>query len=75
MLQLKKSLEFTEWVQPIALPAAMEETEAGTDCTVTGWGTLSVSFLYLMLFQMIPNSQYMLGLINFKQSMDPSSQS
>ena len=44
LLQLKSSLEFTEWVQPIALPAAMEETEAGTDCTVTGWGTLNVSF-------------------------------
>ncbi|XP_023341659.1 trypsin-1 [Eurytemora carolleeae] len=41
MLKLKSSLEFTEWVQPIALPAAMEETEAGTDCTVTGWGTLN----------------------------------
>ena len=30
-----------EHVAPIALPTPMEEYEAGTMCTVTGWGALS----------------------------------
>ena len=42
LLKLKESLEWTEFVKPIALPAAGQMTEAGTECTVTGWGTLSV---------------------------------
>eukprot|EP00092_Neocalanus_flemingeri_P022811 GFUD01024735.1.p2 GENE.GFUD01024735.1~~GFUD01024735.1.p2 ORF type:complete len:279 (+),score=84.57 GFUD01024735.1:77-913(+) len=41
LLKLKESLEWTEFVQPIALPAAGQMTEAGTECIVTGWGTLS----------------------------------
>jgi len=41
LLKLKESLEFTEFVQPIALPASGQDTPAGTECTVTGWGTLS----------------------------------
>merc|ERR1712123_361826 len=41
MLKLKESLEWTEFVKPIALPAAGQETPAGTECIVTGWGTLS----------------------------------
>lgn len=41
LLKLKESLEWTDFVQPIALPAGGQMTEAGTDCIVTGWGTLS----------------------------------
>jgi len=47
LLKLKESLEFTEFVQPIALPAAGQDTPAGTDCIVTGWGTLSEGALGL----------------------------
>ena len=43
LLRLKESLEWTEFLKPIALPAAGQDTPAGTECTVTGWGTLSVS--------------------------------
>jgi len=41
LLKLKESLEWTEFVQPIALPEAGQVTEAGTDCVITGWGTLT----------------------------------
>merc|ERR1711915_322052 len=41
LLKLKEPLEWTEFVQPIALPAAGQDTPAGTECTVTGWGTLN----------------------------------
>jgi len=41
LLKLKKSLEWTEFVQPIPLPAAGKETPAGTRCTVTGWGAMN----------------------------------
>ena len=34
----------TDFVQPVTLPAQMELTPEGTDCIVTGWGTLHVSF-------------------------------
>jgi trypsin len=47
LLKLKTPLEWTDFVQPIALPAPMEETEADTECTVTGWGTLSEGGLNL----------------------------
>merc|ERR1711970_984451 len=40
LLKLKESLEWTDFVKPIALPAAGQDTPAGTECTVTGWGTL-----------------------------------
>jgi len=39
LLKLKSPLEMTDFIQPIALPAPMSETEAGTIATVTGWGT------------------------------------
>ena len=42
LLKLKKSLKWTEFVQPIPLPAAGKETPAGTRCTVTGWGSINV---------------------------------
>merc|ERR1712154_538880 len=35
------SFTFNDWVQPLPLPAQGQETEAGTSCTVTGWGTTS----------------------------------
>merc|ERR1712227_1005472 len=41
LLKLKESLEWTDFVKPIALPAPGQDTPAGTECTVTGWGTLS----------------------------------
>jgi len=47
MLKLSKPLEWTDFVQPIALPEAMQETEANTDAIVTGWGTTSEGGLAL----------------------------
>jgi len=41
LLHLQESLQFNDWVQPIALPTQGQEYEAGTECTVTGWGTTS----------------------------------
>ena len=32
-----------EWVTPLALPPAGQETETGTTCTLSGWGNLHVS--------------------------------
>eukprot|EP00090_Calanus_glacialis_P024739 TRINITY_DN3842_c0_g1_i2.p1 TRINITY_DN3842_c0_g1~~TRINITY_DN3842_c0_g1_i2.p1 ORF type:complete len:213 (-),score=40.56 TRINITY_DN3842_c0_g1_i2:75-641(-) len=40
LLKLQKSLEWTEFVQPIPLPAAGKETPAGTRCTIIGWGAI-----------------------------------
>lgn len=40
LLHLSESLEFNDWVQPVALPTQMDEPEEGTFCVVTGWGTL-----------------------------------
>jgi len=47
LLKLKEPFEWTEFIQPIALPAPMQETAAGTMVTVTGWGTLSEGALGL----------------------------
>merc|ERR1719431_944465 len=41
LLHLQEPLTFNDWVQPLPLPAQGQETEAGTSCTVTGWGTTS----------------------------------
>jgi len=41
LLKLKEPFEWTEFVKPIALPEPLQETAAGTEITVTGWGTLS----------------------------------
>merc|ERR1712127_983729 len=35
LLKLKESLEWTDFIQPIPLPAAGQMTETGTDCVVT----------------------------------------
>merc|ERR1712018_92868 len=40
LLHLKTKLEWTDFVQPVTLPAQNELTPEGTDCIVTGWGTL-----------------------------------
>jgi len=40
LLHLKTALNMTDFVQPVTLPAQMELTPEGTDCIVTGWGTL-----------------------------------
>merc|ERR1711976_401133 len=37
----------TEWVKPIGLPEKMEETPAGTECIVTGWGATYEGQLFL----------------------------
>merc|ERR1712037_450321 len=47
LLKLKEPFEWTEFIQPIALPAPMQETAAGSMATVTGWGTLSEGTLGL----------------------------
>ena len=43
IISAQESLTFNDWVQPLPLPAQGLETEPGTSCTVTGWGTTSVS--------------------------------
>ena len=41
LLELTEMVAMGEHVGTIALPTPMEEYEAGTMCTVTGWGALS----------------------------------
>lgn len=41
LLHLTKPLEFNDHVNKIALPVAGKEEEAGSVCTVSGWGTTS----------------------------------
>ena len=40
---MKAPLEWTEFVQPVALPEPFAEVDGGVMATVTGWGTTSVS--------------------------------
>jgi len=47
LLKLKEPFEWTEFIQPIALPAPMQDTAAGSMVTVTGWGTTSEGALGL----------------------------
>merc|ERR1712133_245961 len=39
LLKMKEPFEWTEFVQPIALPAVMQDKAAGSMVSVTGWGT------------------------------------
>jgi len=39
LLHMAWPFEFNDWVQPIGLPIQGQETEAGTECMVTGWGS------------------------------------
>jgi len=39
LLRMSEPLDFNDWVQPIGLPLQGQETEAGTECTATGWGS------------------------------------
>ena len=59
LFQLATPLEWTEFVQPVALPESMLETDAGTDAIVTGWGALTVSYttFHSSLFRLY-NVQY-----------------
>merc|ERR1739838_1041609 len=41
LLKMKEPFEWTEFIQPIALPAPMQDTAGGSMATVTGWGTTS----------------------------------
>jgi len=41
-IQLEQPLTFNEYVQPIVLPEQSSIPEEGTNCTVAGWGTISV---------------------------------
>merc|ERR1712121_570875 len=47
LLHLQESLIFNDWIQPIPLPTQGQEYEAGTECTVTGWGTTSEGGIFL----------------------------
>merc|ERR1712112_587539 len=47
LLKMKEPFEWTEFVQPIALPAVMQDTAAGSMVTVTGLGTTSEGALGL----------------------------
>jgi len=41
LLKLSEPFEWTDFIQPIALPESLQQTPAGTIATITGWGTLS----------------------------------
>lgn len=51
VIKTKKPIEFSDVVQPIALPSTGRAMEGGTDVVVSGWGKLMVSissaFIYL----------------------------
>merc|ERR1712112_682761 len=47
LLKMKEPFEWTEFVKPIALPAAGQDTAAGSMVTGTGWGTTSEGALGL----------------------------
>merc|ERR1719276_55588 len=47
LLKLKEPLEWTEFVQPAALPEPLAEVDGGVMATVTGWGTTSEGGLAL----------------------------
>ena len=53
LLHLQESLQFNDWVQPIGLPIQGQEYEAGTECTVTGWGTTSVCYLQPIILSLL----------------------
>merc|ERR1712141_444116 len=55
LLHLKTKLEWTDFVKPAVLPAQMELTPEGANCTVTGWGTLhsGVLFRFILLFLLL----------------------
>ncbi|KAM9843778.1 chymotrypsinogen A-like [Aulostomus maculatus] len=40
LLELSSSVDFTSYIAPVCLPAEGSTAEAGTDCWVTGWGTI-----------------------------------
>ena len=66
LLKLKESLEWTDFVKPIALPAAGQDTPAGTECTVTGWGTLNVRIvLKIHCFIILPSRREGLACLMF----------
>merc|ERR1719457_69634 len=51
LLKMKEPLEWTEFVQPAALPEPLAEVDGGVMATVTGWGTTSVIlFIYNLYF-------------------------
>jgi len=39
LIHLTESLVWTDWVQPLELPEQGQEVDAGTLCTLTGWGS------------------------------------
>lgn len=41
LLYLEKAFKFGPFVNPVTLPAYNHVTPAGTECVVSGWGTLS----------------------------------
>lgn len=52
LLKVKSDIKFSDLVQPIALPT--EDTEAGADLFLSGWGRISVSTFsgFLLLFSL-----------------------
>ncbi|XP_062992935.1 tryptase gamma-like [Elgaria multicarinata webbii] len=40
LVKLKAPVEYTDYIQPISLPHALEEVPMDADCWVTGWGDI-----------------------------------
>ncbi|XP_041863730.1 enteropeptidase [Melanotaenia boesemani] len=38
MVHLQQPINFTQWVQPVCLPAEGQSFPAGSECLITGWG-------------------------------------
>merc|ERR1719369_14591 len=47
LIKLTEALEWSDYIAPIPIPAQGAETEAGTVCTVTGWGVKNEGGLLL----------------------------
>lgn len=42
VMQLSSPVAYSDYIQPICLPSSTTDFAPGSNCTVTGWGTLSV---------------------------------
>lgn len=62
LLQLSTEVEFNDFIRPVCLAANGSEFPAGTECWVTGWGTMDVdgeeSWVYYRLVYLQTNHMW-----------------